>query len=98
MFALLDHHSDEAWAQLAKLGTRVAVLHSVYDVVMNRSGELPPDVARGMKLRHDCGSQYRSGHFQGSLAWVGIEDRQNFVGAPQGNAVACRASGPPDDT
>ena len=83
---------------LAKLGTRVAVLHSMYDVVMNRSGELPPDVARGMKLRHDCGSQYRSGHFQGSLAWVGIEDRQNFVGAPQGNAVACRASGPPDDT
>jgi putative transposase len=35
-------------------------------------------------------SQYRSGHFQGSLSWLGIEDDAAFVGEPQGNGVAER--------
>ena len=49
-----------------------------------------PDVARGIKLRHDWGSQYRAHHFQGSLNWLGIEDDAAFVGEPQGNGVAER--------
>ncbi len=52
-----------------------------------------PDVARGIKLRHDWGSQYRAHHFQGSLNWLGIEDDAAFVGEPQGNGVAERFIG-----
>ncbi len=90
VFALLDHHTDEAWAHVAKVGDRFAALQPVYDAVIDRFGRLDPDVARGIKLRHDWGSQYRSGHFQGSLTWLGIEDDAAFVGEPQGNGVAER--------
>jgi transposase InsO family protein len=90
VFALLDHYTDEAWAHVAKVGNRFAALQPVYDAVIDRFGELGPDVARGIKLRHDWGSQYRAHHFQGSLNWLGIEDDAAFVGEPQGNGVAER--------
>ena len=64
VFALLDHYTDEAWAHVAKVGNRFAALQPVYDAVIDRFGELGPDVARGIKLRHDWGSQYRAHHFQ----------------------------------
>jgi transposase InsO family protein len=53
VFALLDHYSDEAWAHVAKVGNRFAALQPVYDAVIDRFGGLGPDVARGIKLRHD---------------------------------------------
>jgi len=90
VFVLLDHHSDEAWAHVAKVGNRFAALQPVYDAVIDRFGRLGPDIARGIKLRHDWGSQYRAHHFQGSLTWLGIDDDAAFVGEPQGNGVAER--------
>ncbi len=47
VFALLDHHTDEAWAHVAKVGNRFAALQPVYDAVIDRFGGLGPDVARG---------------------------------------------------
>jgi putative transposase len=90
VFVLVDHYTDEAWAHVAKVGNRFAALQPVYDAVIDRFGVLGPDVARGVKLRHDWGSQYRAHHFQGSLHWLGIEDDAAFVGEPQGNGVAER--------
>ena len=90
VFVLVDHYTDEAWAHVAKVGNRFAALQPVYDAVIDRFGGLGPDVARGIKLRHDWGSQYRAHHFQGSLNWLGIEDDAAFVGEPQGNGVAER--------
>lgn len=90
VFILVDHYTDEAWAHVAKVGNRFAALQPVYDAVIDRFGALKPDIARGIKLRHDWGSQYRAHHFQGSLNWLGIEDDAAFVGEPQGNGVAER--------
>ncbi len=90
VFVLLDHYTDEAWAHVAQVGNRFAALQPVYDAVIDRFGSLEPDIARGIKLRHDWGSQYRAHHFQGSLNWLGIEDDAAFVGEPQGNGVAER--------
>jgi putative transposase len=90
VFVLVDHYTDEAWAHVAKVGNRFAALQPVYDATIDRFGRLGPDVARGIKLRHDWGSQYRAHHFQGSLTWLGIEDDAAFVGEPQGNGVAER--------
>jgi putative transposase len=90
VFVLVDHFSDEAFAHVAKVGNRFSALQPIYDAVIDRFGELSSDVARGIKLRHDWGSQYRSFHFQGSLRWLGIEDDAAFVGEPQGNGVAER--------
>ena len=90
VFILIDHYSDEAWAHVAKVGNRFAAIQPVYDAVIDRFGSLSPDIARGIKLRHDWGSQYRSGHFQGSLTWLGIQDDASYVGEPECNGVAER--------
>jgi hypothetical protein len=55
VFALVDHYTAEAWAHVAKVGDRFAALQPVYDAVTDRWGQLGPDVARGLQLRHDWG-------------------------------------------
>jgi putative transposase len=89
-FACIDHYTAEAWAQVAKIGDRFAALQPVYDAVTDRWGQLGPDLARGLELRHDWGPQYRSGHFLGSLAWLGIADDAAFLGELETNGCAER--------
>jgi putative transposase len=82
--------SAEAWAHVAKVGDRFAALQPVYDAVIDRWGRLDADVARGLSLRHDWGPQYRSGHFLGSIGWLGIADDAAFLGEPETNGCAER--------
>jgi putative transposase len=90
VFACIDHYTAEAWAHVAKVGDRFAALQPVYDAVIDRWGRLDADVARGLSLRHDWGPQYRSGHFLGSIAWLGIADDAAFLGEPETNGCAER--------
>jgi transposase InsO family protein len=48
-------------------------------------GAQPTAVARGLKLRHDHGSQYMSDHFQKEIAFRDIESSPALVRAPEGN-------------
>jgi transposase InsO family protein len=90
VFACVDHYTAEAWSHVAKTGDRFAALQPVYHAVSDRFGELTPDVARGLSLRHDWGSQHRSHHFVGSLRWLGITDDPAYPGKPEGNGCAER--------
>ena len=71
-------------------GTASLPSQPVYDAVIDRWGRLDADVARGLQLRHDWGPQYRSAHFTGSLAWLGISDDPAFLGEPETNGCAER--------
>ena len=53
-------------------------------------GAIAPGVARGLKLRHDHGSNYMSGDFQDEIKCLGIEASPSFVRQPEGNGVAER--------
>jgi putative transposase len=90
VFACIDHYSAEAWTHVAKIGDRFAALQPVYDAVTDRWGRLDADIARGLELRHDWGPQYRSAHFTGSLAWLGITNSPAFLGEPETNGCAER--------
>jgi putative transposase len=90
VFVVVDYYTAEAWAHVAKVGDRFAALQPVYDAVIDRWGRLEADIARGLQLRHDWGPQYRSGHFQGSIAWLGIADDAAFLGEPETNGCAER--------
>jgi putative transposase len=90
VFACIDHDTAEAWTHVAKVGDRFAALQPVDDAVIDRWGRLDADVARGLSLRHDWGPQYRSGHFLGSIAWLGIADDAAFLGEPETNGCAER--------
>jgi transposase InsO family protein len=90
VFVCVDHYTAEAWAHVAKVGDRFAALQPVYGAVIDRWGRLDADIARGLQLRHDWGPQYRSGHFLGSIAWLGIADDAAFLGEPETNGCAER--------
>ena len=49
-----------------------------------------PAWRRGLKLRHDHGSNYMSGDFQSEIECLGIEASPSFVREPEGNGVAKR--------
>ena len=53
-------------------------------------GAIAPGVARGLKLRHDHGSNYMSGDFQDEIQCLGIGASPSFVREPEGNGVAER--------
>ena len=90
VFVCVDHYTAEAWTHVAKIGDRIAALQPVYDAVVDRFGRLGPDAARGVKLRHDWGPQYRSHHFLGSITWLGLTDDAASIGEPETNGCAER--------
>ena len=58
--------------------------------VCRRFGAFAKDVACGLAVRHDHGSQYVSHDFQRELRFLGIESSPAFVRAPEGNGCAER--------
>jgi len=51
-------------------------------------GVFVKNVAAGLQLRHDHGSQYVSHHFQSEIRFLGIESSPAFVREPEG-PVSC---------
>src|SRR5690606_21891756 len=53
--------------------------------VRERFGAYAKEVARGLVVRHDHGSQYVSDDFQNELRFLGIASSPSFVRSPAGN-------------
>jgi transposase InsO family protein len=91
VFIAVDHCTGElVGAHAAKPGTRFEALEPIHQGVREHFGEVGEDVAVGLAIRHDHGSQYISDHFQNELRFLGIESSPSFVGAPEGNGIAER--------
>ena len=58
--------------------------------VLRHFGRIGKDVAKGLALRHEHGSNHMSGDFQDEIAFLGIEGSPSFVRQPEGNGVAER--------
>lgn len=69
---------------------RFEALEPVRQGVKRCFGAIAPEVASGLKLRHDHGSNYMSETFQGEIKCLGIEASACFVREPEGNGVAER--------
>ena len=90
VFVAVEHaktahrHSRRAFSQsLRGAGAGPAGLYRCFAFIA-------PGVARGLKLRHDHGSNYMSGDFQSEIKCLGIEASPSFVREPEGNGVAER--------
>ena len=70
--------------------SRFEALEPVRQGVHRCFGAIAPGVARGLKLRHDHGSNYMSGDFQDEIECLGIQASPSFVREPEGNGVAER--------
>src|SRR5512143_4069821 len=73
-----------------KSANRFQALEPVRQGVRRYFGAVGKDVAAGLMLRHDHGSNYMSDDFQSEIAFLGIEASPSFVRQPEGNGVADR--------
>lgn len=91
VFIAVDHSSAECVGIHASLSaTRFEALEPVRQGVRRNFGAFSKDVAQGLKIRHDHGSQYMSRDFQCELRFLGARSSPAFVRAPEGNGCAER--------
>ena len=91
VFIAIDHFTAECVGiHAAKRGTRFEALEPVRQGVQARFGAIGKDVAEGLSLRHDHGTQYMSHDFQNEIRWLGMTSSPAFVRAPEGNGCAER--------
>jgi putative transposase len=91
IFVAVDHGSTECVGiHAARRATRFEALEPIRQGVRERFGAFARDVAGGLKLRHDHGSQYVAHDFQAEIAFLGIESSPAFVRGPEGNGCAER--------
>lgn len=91
VFIAVDHYTAECVGIHASArATRFEALEPIRQGVRRHFGGFARDVARGLAVRHDHGSQYMSDHFQKEIAFLGIGSSPAFVRAPEGNGCAER--------
>ncbi len=91
VFVAVEHaNSEVVGIHAARSANRFEALEPVRQGVHRCFGTIAPGVARGLKLRHDHGSNYISGDFQAEIECLGIEASPSFVREPEGNGVAER--------
>ena len=87
----VDHCTTECIGlHAAKRGTRFEALEPIRQGVRERFGGIGDGAARGLRLRHDHGSNYLADDFQQEVAFFGIDSSPSFVREPEGNGVAER--------
>jgi putative transposase len=91
IFIAVDHCSAECVGiHAAKQGTRFEALEPIRQGVRLHFGAFGQDIAQGLVLRHDHGSQYMSRVFQEELRFLGSASSPAFVREPEGNGCAER--------
>jgi transposase InsO family protein len=91
IFVTVDHASTECLGiYAARRATRFEALEPLRQAVRFAFGAFSQDIASGLKLRHDHGSQFVADDFQRELAFLGIASSPAFVREPEGNGCVER--------
>ena len=91
VFSVMEHWNSECMGwHVCKTGDRFAALEPVTQAIRKTYQSLGKDVARGLKLRIDNGSQYTSDYFLQQLGHWGVESSFGLVRQPETNGVAER--------
>jgi transposase InsO family protein len=88
-FFAIDHCSEDVVGHHeSKVGDRFAALEPIRQGVRKHLGGIGKDVARGLQLRSDHGSQFTSEDFTGEMKFYGIGQSFGFVQEPECNGLA----------
>ena len=91
VFVAVDHCTAEGVGiHAARKGTRFEALEPLRQGLRQHFGGYAAQIAEGLTVRHDHGSQYMSDVFQDELRFLGITSSPAFVREPQGNGCAER--------
>ena len=90
-FAAVDHWNAECvgW-HVCKVGSRFAALEPIAQGLRRLYGSVEADVACGLALRMDHGSQYLSDHVLHQIRYWGIRPSFGFLEEPETNGVVER--------
>jgi hypothetical protein len=87
VFVAVDHCSAEGVGiHAAQHATRFEALEPPRQGARRHFGGFAKDVARGLSVRHDHGSQHMAHGFQKELRFLGIASSPAFIRAPEGGA------------
>jgi putative transposase len=91
VFWSVEHWNAECMGwHVTKKGDRFAALEPITMGIEKVFGYTSPDVARGLQLRIDHGSQYKSDDFINQIRYWGISPSKGFVREPETNGVVER--------
>ena len=91
IFIAVDHCSAECVGlHASRSANRFEALEPVRPGMRECFGGFAKNLACGLRLRHDHGSQYVSHDFQAEIRFLGIESSPAFVREPEGNGCAER--------
>lgn len=91
VFVAVDHCSAECMGiHASAAATRYEALEPIRQGVRRSFGAFGKDVATGLRIRHDHGSQYMSRDFQREIRFLAAASSPAFVRAPEGNGCAER--------
>jgi putative transposase len=91
IFFAIGHCTGECVGlHAAHRGTRFEALEAIRQGVREQFGSYNQAIARGLRLRHDHGSQFRSDACQEELRFLGSSSSPAFVREPETNGVAER--------
>ena len=90
IFVTVDHASTECRASTLPMREALQALEPLRQAVRFAFGAFGQDIASGLKLRHDHGSQFVADDFQRELAFLGIASSPAFVREPEGNGCVER--------
>jgi transposase InsO family protein len=91
VFVAIDHCTCECVGiHASKKANRFEALEPIRQGVREHFGAFEENIAEGLTLRHDHGSQYVSDDFQNEIAFLGVETSPSFVRQPEGNGCAER--------
>jgi putative transposase len=91
IFVAIDHFTAACVGiHAARRGTRFEALEPLRQGVQRYFGGYRADIAAGLALRHDHGSQFMSDVYQDELRFLGIMSSPAFVREPEGNGCAER--------
>lgn len=91
VFIAVDHCSAECTGiHASRNGNRFEALEPIKQAVRERFGAFAKNIATGLKLRHDHGSQYVSHDFQNEIAFLDLKSSPAFVREPECNGCAER--------
>ena len=90
-FIVIEHWNAECLGiHVCKHGSRFNAVEPLGQALLRIYGSLDRDVARGLSLRLDHGSQFLANHYQQQLRFWGITPSFAFLSQPQTNGVAER--------
>jgi len=91
IFGAVEHFNAECVGiHASKSGDRFNAMEPIKQGIEKHYGPIGKDIAKGLTIRNDHGSQYVSGYFQDELKHFGIRQSLAYVGEPQTNGVVER--------